>query len=321
MARHFKSAATAPRHFKAGVLDHLTPAAANMLTGAAAWDPHGAAGTYHAPEVSEVQKGAVVGTTTGTLVGIVDSAGALHLYGCCTSGQAWAATGVIYGTGDYATEASRNYATAGATEILTSYAVTLLGVTTNGSATAEAHAANEVLKSAGGNYNDDNLSNANVRPVTYGLGATGDLSGLLATDAAYVSLEQTRNNDNGTVAADIVTGKSVKVRNTTITGAATLESHTANQVISTAGGNWDVSNLSVGNVRPVAFGLSQTGTLANLAATDAAYVSLEASRNSKTAGAAQILTGYSVTIASVTTNGSLPVSGSATVQFIGVKAA
>jgi hypothetical protein len=66
MARHFKSAATAPRHFKAGVLDHLTPAAGDVLTGHAAWDPHGASGTYHAPEASEVAFGAVVGTTTGT---------------------------------------------------------------------------------------------------------------------------------------------------------------------------------------------------------------------------------------------------------------
>ena len=89
----------------------------------------------------------------------------------------------------------------------------------------------------------------------------------------------------------------------TTNGTATAEAHTANQVLKSAGGNYNDDNLSVGNVRPVTFGLSQTGTLANLAATDAAYVSLEATRNSKTAGAAQILTGYSVTIAGIATSG------------------
>lgn len=70
-----------------------------------------------------------------------------------------------------------------------------------------------------GNYNDDNLSVGNVRPVAFGIGLTGDLSNLVATDAAYASLENSRNDDNGTVAGDITTGNSIKIRNVTITGS------------------------------------------------------------------------------------------------------
>jgi hypothetical protein len=169
---------------------------------------------------------------------------------------------------------------------------------------------NKILKSnvtgsGAGNYDDDNLGVGNVRPVLYGVGATGDLTGLLAADAAYVALENSRNNDNGTVAADILTGESVKIRNTTINGAATAESHTANQVVKSAGGNYDDDNLAVGNVRPVLFGLGLTGTLANLAAGDAAYVALEATRNSFTTLPAGplILVGETLTLAGVPTAG------------------
>ena len=75
-----------------------------------------------------------------------------------------------------------------------------------------------VTGSGAGNYDDDNLAVGNVRPVAFGLGIVGDLSNLVATDAAYIALENSRNNDNGTVAADIITTKSVKIRNTTING-------------------------------------------------------------------------------------------------------
>jgi hypothetical protein len=60
----------------------------------------------------------------------------------------------------------------------------------------------------------------NVRPPDTVQGTTGDLSNLVATDAAYTTLENSRNNDNGTVAADIATRKSVKIRNTTTNGAS-----------------------------------------------------------------------------------------------------
>lgn len=73
--------------------------------------------------------------------------------------------------------------------------------------------------SGAGNYDDDNLSVGNVRPVLFGLAQTGTLANLLATDAAYVTLEESRNNDNGTVAADINAGHSVKIRNVTIDGS------------------------------------------------------------------------------------------------------
>jgi hypothetical protein len=64
-----------------------------------------------------------------------------------------------------------------------------------------------------------------------------------------------------------------------VTGTEVAEAHTGNQVVSTAGGNWNIANLGVGNVRPVAFGLGLTGDLSNLVATDAAYATLEGTRN------------------------------------------
>jgi hypothetical protein len=222
---------------------------------------------------SDVRKGVArySGGDNGTLQGCVDSSGVnqgatgilasgtFYADGTLSGAGAYNATGVIYGSGSYATEASRNNATAGAAQILSGYSVTLLGSTTNGSATAEAHTANQVLHSAGGNWVDENLTNAKV---------------LLTTEWG-------------------------------LTGVGTLvpELHVPNEVLKSAGGNYNDDNLSVGNVRPVAFGLSQTGTLANLVATDAAYLALEATRNSKTATAADILSGTSVTIAGATTDG------------------
>lgn len=123
---------------------------------------------------------------------------------------------------DYLTlEATRNDAPAGfaGSKVLTGYAPKIKGTTYTGSATEETHTANQVLKSAGGNYNDDNLSAGNIRPVAFGLSQTGDLANLAATDAAYLALEATRNNDNGTVAANIIAPATVKIRNVTITGS------------------------------------------------------------------------------------------------------
>jgi hypothetical protein len=76
----------------------------------------------------------------------------------------------------------------------------------------------DTLRGVIGGFNVTNLAPGNVRPVTYGVAETGDLSNLVATDAAYVALENSRNNDNGTVAADIIMPHTVKIRNTTITG-------------------------------------------------------------------------------------------------------
>ena len=156
-----------------------------------------------------------------------------------------------------------NYGVA-ANKIIAPEKIQVDGEVTEGIATAEGHVANQVLKSAGGNYNDDNLSVGNIRPVAFGLSQTGTLANLAASDAAFVSLESTRNtladtskipttatggpatwkqigancvgtvdltaamlafeagrnNDNGTVAADLATSKSFKTRNTTINGAS-----------------------------------------------------------------------------------------------------
>jgi hypothetical protein len=117
-------------------------------------------------------------------------------------------------------------------------------------------------------------------------------------------MENSRNNSNGTVAADIRSGKSVLIRNATTSGAAAIEAHTADQVISTAGGNYYVGNLSVGNVRPVSYGVGQIGTLANLSGSDYAYSLLEASRNDLLGtGVSKILVGNSVKSRNVTFDG------------------
>ena len=57
--------------------------------------------------------------------------------------------------------------------------------------------AGKVLKSNTdpGTFNDDNLSVGNVRPVAFGVGLTGDLSNLAATDAAYLAVQATNNTD------------------------------------------------------------------------------------------------------------------------------
>jgi LysM repeat protein len=68
----------------------------------------------------------------------------------------------------------------------------------------------------------------------------------------------------------------------------------------TPAGNYNDDNLTVGNVRPVAFGLSQTGTLANLDGTEAAYTALEATRNTDPGEANVVNTAGSYKIANVT---------------------
>jgi hypothetical protein len=110
--------------------------------------------------------------------------------------------------------------------------------------------------------------------TTDGNAGTMDLpaiSSVLTTDTlrgvAGTFDEAARNSLNGTVAGDIRTGKSVKVQDETLTGTAIIETHTADQVLKSAGGNWNDDSLGIGdegNVKnTVAFGLSQTGTLAS----------------------------------------------------------
>jgi head-tail adaptor len=80
----------------------------------------------------------------------------------------------------------------------------------------------KVLKSntTPGNYNDDNLSVGNIRPVAFGLSQTGTLANLAASDAAYVSLEATRNDPDGITDADIADGVDPKILNVQYTGSA-----------------------------------------------------------------------------------------------------
>lgn len=147
---------------------------------------------------------------------------------------------------------------------------------------------NKILKSnatgdGAGNYDDDNLAVGNVRPVAFGLGLTGDLSNLIATDAAYVALEEARNNDNGTVAADILTGESVKIRNSTTNGS--FDEAARNSFDGTAADILTGKTVKIQNV-PTA------GTFD------------EAARNSFDGTAADILTGKTVKIQNVPTAGS-----------------
>jgi hypothetical protein len=143
----------------------------------------------------------------------------------------------------------------------------------------------------------------NVRAVNYGQGAaefTGDLSNLVATDGAYVTLENSRNNDNGTVAADIATGKSVKIRNTTINGSNDKVLTLAEE----ASRNTDpgVSHVDVDAVASYKhLNVTKTPTL-SLSAEKTAY---EESRNENISGviASDLKDGESVKIRNITITG------------------
>ncbi len=251
--------------------------------------------TYHAQGIIDknnvwYQYGAVANDYTRTLTGIVHDSGTVSASGILNTTPTYAASGVFAGTNNTI------HTTTGLTTAMVVASNTWYDADQAGSHTgitaAEAHTANQVLKSASGNYNDDNLVAGNIRAVAFGLSQTGTLANLVATDSAYVTLENSRNDAGGTTGADVVTGKNPKIRNTTITGAATLEAHTANQVLKSAGGNYNDDNLTDANVRPVAYGLSHTGDLSGLLATDSAYVSLENSRNTDP-GAANVAAGTS----------------------------
>jgi hypothetical protein len=56
---------------------------------------------------------------------------------------------------------------------------------------------------------------------TFAASVQGTTANLAATDSVYLTLESGRNNDNGTVAGDLKSGKSFKTRNTTINGTRT----------------------------------------------------------------------------------------------------
>lgn len=197
MARRFKSRVTAGRLFKSGVMEQFTPVGA-ILVGGTRGD--GDAGTYHAPDAGEVIKGAQVGTKLGLFTGICDGSGNTF------------ASGIYDGTTRYAT---------------TGLTVDMVVVGNSwqdgdglhaGIAPEESHTANQVLKSAGGNYNDDNLSVGNVRPVAFGLSQVGTLGNLAATDAAYVTLEQSRNADPGE--GNVLDGVTYLIRGASYEGSA-----------------------------------------------------------------------------------------------------
>jgi hypothetical protein len=293
---------------------------------------------------AKVQKGQVVltGADAGTLVGCVDSAGVnqgaglldesyvyhswgiqdddgvfkgtagildnlvnYYATGTIDSGGDYHATGVIYGAGSYATEASRNNATAGAAQILSTYSITIAGVTTNGSATAEAHTANQVLKSAGGNYNDDNLAVGNVRPVAFGLSQTGTLANLVATDAAYVALEEARNDAITTTADEILNGYSVKIRNVDINGSYVEPIAAA---YSALGDGYGPGGLTAGTLAAAKIMDVTYGTLAASSVLVAAGGTFDESARNTDPGEANVASGTGYKILNVSKSGSLVVT-------------
>lgn len=83
--------------------------------------------------------------------------------------------------------------------------------------------------------------------------------------AANVATYEAGRNDKGTLTAEkLRTGVTVKILGETFNGSETPETHTANQVLKSAGGNWNDDNLGEGsenNVKAlIAYGLSQTGS-------------------------------------------------------------
>lgn len=176
MARHFKTAATSPRHFKAGVLDHLAPAAGDVVTGHKTWDPHGADGTLdmglyvlisgvaaatdvrngtprytgggngscYVPAAGDVQSGVNVDATTGTF--------ASPAVGKVINDTSWGAGGVEF-TGTYAAPVQAGY-----------------------SALAAGYGA--------GGATTGTLAASKIRDATYG--TLGDSSVLVAAGGTYV---------------------------------------------------------------------------------------------------------------------------------------
>jgi hypothetical protein len=130
-------------------------------------------------------------------------------------------------------------------------------------ATGGTLSSNKILKSNAvpGNYNDDNLSVGNIRPVAFGVGATGNLANLAATDAAYIALEATRNAVASLTNAKLTASAgAVKILGTTFGGTAVIEAHTADQVLHSAGGNY-VDETLYGNtvIDGTHFGIGEVG--------------------------------------------------------------
>ena len=324
-------------------------------------------GTYHAPEVSEVQKGAVVGTTTGTLVGTVDTAGAFNANGIIEAtaggtyhaaglvyagayytsgilsasssyatagvfaggsnaiylkgtfdGTTYRATGVIYGTGDYATEASRNSTTAAEGDIVSGHSVTLLGVTTAGTlnmglwvaaADNQLKTDSVLIAAISGTIIKDGEAITATTPPTHVDGTYDPITGNYTDPGKAAVLTGNDYYFAGVLQVASYSG-----------GAGwTFGSNSAAHVltIATAPGTFNATNLAVGNViQDVAFGVSLTGTGANLLASHTTYLSLEAGRNSMTAAAGDIVSGHSVTIAGSATAGTLDMTLYTTISTI-----
>lgn len=154
------------------------------------------AGTYQAVTAANVRKGVAVGVSpaVGTLVGIVDSGGTQHDYGTCDSSQAYNATGVIYGTGSYATEASRN-TDPGAAYVLTGHNYTIAGAAKTASYSPDFPAVGNVLSTDTVNGLAGTLTlpaagyvltSAWGGPAAYGVGGNGSTPTATLTAGANV---------------------------------------------------------------------------------------------------------------------------------------
>jgi parallel beta-helix repeat protein len=116
---------------------------------------------------------------------------------------------------------------------------------------------NYIIKSAtpAGNYNDDNLTVGNVRPVAFGLSQTGTLANLDGTEAAYTALEATRNTDPGE--GDVVEGTGTyKIANVTKTPSFNLATYENARNVPPANGAADLKLGQTMKIRNVNY----TGT-------------------------------------------------------------
>jgi len=228
----------------------------------------------------------------GTLVGCVD-----------INGVNQGATGVIYGAGLYATEASRNNMTAAAGDIVTGHSVTLLGATTAGTLNMALWTLITGVAAAG-----------DVRKTVarYSGGPDGTLVGIV-DDAGDQHNYGVCSNIQLWSASGIcdVSGDTYKTGILDVAGAQQLNG------ILNAAGVFFYDGLYNGVTRYATgiwdgFVRYASGTLSSAGAYNATGViygagnyDTEANRNSTTAAAGDIVTGHSVTLLGVTTAGAL----------------
>jgi hypothetical protein len=170
---------------------------------------------------------------------------------------------------DAAKTAYENSRNSGAStgKIVSGQSIVQKGTTYNGTAAAEAHTANQVIHSAGGNFVDETVLAGNLKTgITAGLGVNGTVIPEAHT-ANQVLKSAGGNWDDDNILSQL--NATANVKNTLAvglgwTGGLTSGSSDPDTIVSSAGGNWNDSHLLPGDevnvASGVAFGLSQVGT-------------------------------------------------------------